>query len=178
MISPPSIFMPKSTCGWRYVIRKTIKKTELLYMDELNINLAQSINSYCVIRCPHTFSNKDTTMLVKQGKAGTRGFKATRGAAKICRSTNWEEEWLSNHFGDGKNSPQIQIFFLLDLLTWILICNEKSLNINTILGFPAHLIAVSMTISFSLVSCTLIPTTLDSFKLSSKTYTTCWTPMS
>lgn len=41
-------------------------------------------------------------MLAKQGKAGTRGFKATRGAAKICRSTNWEEKWLSNSFGAGE----------------------------------------------------------------------------
>lgn len=33
-----------------------------------------------------TFSIKDTTMLEKQGNAGTRGFKTIRNAALICTS--------------------------------------------------------------------------------------------
>jgi hypothetical protein len=37
---------------------------------------------------PITFSIKDTTMLAKHGKVGTRGFKAILGAANICKSTN------------------------------------------------------------------------------------------
>lgn len=38
-----------------------------------------------------TFSIKDTTIFAKQGNVGTKGLKVIRGAANICKSTNWEE---------------------------------------------------------------------------------------
>lgn len=93
------------------------KQNYYIWTDE-SLNLAQSINRYCFIICPYTFSNKDTTMLEKQGKAGTRGFKATRGAVKICRSTNWEEGWLSNPFGEGEKDKHSSYTIIFCWIFW------------------------------------------------------------
>lgn len=79
MISPPNILIPKSTCGCRWMEKIILSVQSKLKSTK---RMREKLCSF------ETFSNKDTTMLAKHGKVGTRGFKVTRGAANTCKSTN------------------------------------------------------------------------------------------
>jgi len=47
------------------------------------------VQSGSVIQQSPTFSMRETYMLAKQGKLGTKGFKVMRGNRKACKSTTW-----------------------------------------------------------------------------------------
>jgi hypothetical protein len=70
-----------------------------------------------------TLSIKDTTIFAKHGKVGTRGFKATRGAANICRSTNCKEalsvQWEPCIFFKRIKSTNNTSFLKKDSASWL-----------------------------------------------------------
>lgn len=51
------------------------------------IKALSRLQSVLVYPIYNTLFMRDTKMLTKQGKLGTKGFKVIRGAAKTCRST-------------------------------------------------------------------------------------------
>lgn len=109
-----------------------------------------------------TFSINDTTMLAKHGMIWTSGFIVTRGEAKTCKSTNCK---LITSIIRTYYIPLIGTHKTTQFLTWIVTFVDAIVATTIIFGFPAHLIAGSITSSLSFVSQTLRPIKTSNYSI-------------